>query len=83
MPLCESCDMSGKEKRLGSGLTLDECKLKCIDDDACLGIDFGKAARTGKCYGNYDQNDDYKDNANYDAWYKNPDCGTLCWNNYI
>ena len=48
VPLCTSCDISGGERRVyGTGLTLEQCKSKCLDDTTCLGIDFGKYSRTG------------------------------------
>ena len=79
IPLCESCDISGKEKKIGSRYTLEECKSECSKDDACLGIDFGKGKRSGECYFNYDQGDDSSSHQDFDAWSKSSDCGTLLY----
>ena len=76
-PLCKSCDMKGSEKKVASGLTLEQCKLKCMKDDTCLGIDFGKGYRSGQCFFNYKQNQDYSSNNYYDAYRKDPDCGNF------
>ena len=68
--LCTSCDVSGKEKRIGTGYTLESCKQACIADDSCLAIDFGKNGRFGECYFNYEQNTKYGSHSNFDAWTK-------------
>ena len=81
-PLCESCDMSGREKQVASGLTLEECKLKCMNDNTCLGIDFGKGHRSGACYFNYQQNTRYTRSAYYNAYRKDPKCGKFLTYHY-
>ena len=73
--LCTDCHILGEEGRIGSGYTLQKCKNACLNDTTCLGIDFGKNGRDGECYFNYDQNEDFVDHADFDAWRKNSDCG--------
>ena len=81
-PLCTSCDISGKEEKMGTGMTVEECKLECMDDPNCFGIDFGKDKREGECYFNYEEDVGFGDHDNFDAWRKKPDCGTLLHDNY-
>ena len=80
IPLCESCDISGKEKKIGSRYTLEECKSECSKDADCLGIDFGKGKRSGECYFNYDQGDESSSHQDFDAWSKSSDCGKIFCN---
>ena len=80
-PLCTSCDISGKEEKIGTGMTLEECKLECLDDPNCQGIDFGKDKRNGECYFNYEEGASFGDHENFDAWSKKSECGTLLHNN--
>ena len=75
--LCTSCDISGTESRKGMGLTLDQCKFKCIEDTKCLGIDFGKYSRAGQCYFNFEQNVNFGSHGSFDGWSKSSDCGTF------
>ena len=80
VPLCTSCDISGGERRVyGTGLTLEQCKSKCLDDTTCLGIDFGKYSRTGQCYINYEQNVDYGSHGSFDGWSKSNYCGIFLY----
>ena len=84
-PLCKSCDISGEEERISkirTGMTLEECKLECMDDPICSGIDFGKDNRRGECYINYEEDVSFENHNKFDAWSKNPDCGTLLHYNY-
>ena len=80
-PLCTSCDISGKEEKIGTGMTLEECKLECLDDSNCQGIDFGKDKRYGECYFNYEEGASFGDHENFDAWSKKSECGTLLRDN--
>ena len=81
-PLCTSCDISGKEEKIGTGMTLEDCKFECMEDPICYGIDFGKDKRKGECYFNYEEDVRFGDHNNFVAWSKNPDCGRLLHYNY-
>ena len=74
-PLCKSCDMTGRAVKIATGITLEQCKLKCMNDDSCLGIDYGKGSSFGKCYFNYQQNEGFIRSRFYDAWRKGHECG--------
>ena len=76
LSLCTSCDISGRESSAGTGLTLETCKSKCLDDSTCLGIDFGKGSRAGQCYFNHEQNVRYGSHGGFDGWSKTTECGT-------
>merc|ERR1712216_728044 len=39
---CSSCDLKGKETRIGKGWTLSACESACIKNKACKGIDSGR-----------------------------------------
>ena len=83
-PLCTSCDISGDEERISkirTGMSLEECKLECMEDPICSGIDFGKDKRRGECYINYEEHPRFGYHNNFDAWSKNTDCGTLLYYN--
>ena len=73
--LCTSCDISGRERRVATGLTLERCKSICLNDSTCLGIDFGKNSRAGECYFNFEQNINYESHGNFNAWSKSTNCG--------
>ena len=73
--LCTSCDISGKEEKIGTGYSLVQCKSECLNDAKCLGIDFGKGKRDGECYFNYDEYVGYGSHENFDAWTKTTFCG--------
>ena len=83
--LCTSCDISGSETLVASGITLDECKSKCLSDRSCKGIDFGKGRRAGVCYLNYGwhygdyawKNTDFGYHGYFDGYSKKYDCGNL------
>ena len=75
--LCTSCDISGGEKSGGTGLTLEQCKSKCLDDSTCLSIDYGKDSRAGACYFNIEQNVNAGFHESFDGWSKSTDCGTF------
>ena len=81
IPLCTSCDISGKESRIGQKYTLVQCKTQCLNDTNCLGIDFGKGDRGGECFFNYEQNDDFGNHKNFDGWKKSSNCGVLTFFN--
>ena len=70
-PLCSSCSLLGREKLGGMGLTLEECKKLCMDDETCLGINFGNSL---KCTLNIQQNEKYSKSTYFDAWRKDPEC---------
>ena len=73
-PLCTSCDISGREIRVSQKYTLVQCKTQCLNDNNCLGIDFGKGDRGGECFFNYEQNDDFRSHKNFDGWKKFSNC---------
>jgi len=77
--LCTSCDISGSETTGGSGLSLDQCKSKCLDDASCRGIDFGKGGRAGECYLNHGENVNFGSHDSFDGYSKNSDCGEGRW----
>ena len=77
--VCNNCHITGRETQVAKGITLEECKSRCVDDDTCLGIDFGAE----RCYFNYDQNDNTEAYTGFDAWKKNAECGTLLLLNYL
>jgi len=76
--LCTSCDISGRERRVATGLTLEQCKSICLNDSTCLGIDFGKNSRAGECYFNFEQNINFGSHGNFDAWSKSTNCVLFC-----
>jgi len=76
-PLCTSCDISGSETMAGSGLSLDQCKSKCLDNASCRGIDFGKGGRAGQCYLNLGQNVNFGSHSDFDGYSKNSDCANV------
>jgi len=76
--LCTSCDISGRERRVATGLTLEQCKSICLDNSTCLGIDFGKNSRAGECYFNFEQNINFGSHGNFDAWSKSTNCVLFC-----
>ena len=75
VPLCSSCDISGKETRFGNGLTLEECKSGCLNNITCLGIDFGRYERVGECFFNEEQNVNFEAHESFDGWSKSTNCG--------
>ena len=75
--VCKSCQIQGSETIVGIGLTLRECKSKCIKNDNCLGIDFGKGSRKGICWLQTEQNTRTSNHKYFDSWKKTTDCGTL------
>ena len=81
-PLCTYCDIPGKEKKIGTGMTLGDCKLKCVDDPNCKSIEFGKGGRDGECYFNYERGSYIKDHDHFDAWGKKSQCGSLLHGNF-
>ena len=94
--MCENCDIKGREKKAGSGYSLDDCKLACQIDPDCQGIDFGKGGRRGQCWLNYDHpldmgtKDEYglyihledvvTENGDFDSYIKNPE---ICGTSYF
>ena len=80
VPLCPSCDISGRETRFGAGLTLEECKSGCLNNSTCLGIDFGINGREGECFFNEEQNVNFESHENFDGWSKSTNCGN--YNSY-
>ena len=75
--VCKSCQITGSETKVGTGLTLGECKTKCIEKDNCLGIDFGKGARKGICWLQTEQNTRTSNHNYFDSWKKTTECGKL------
>jgi len=65
---CSSCDLKGKETRIGKGWTLSACESACIKNKACKGIDFGKNGRKGDCFINTGQATAYGHHANFDGY---------------
>jgi len=72
--VCKSCQIVGLETIVGIGLTLAECKTKCIKKDNCLGIDFGKGARKGICWLQTEQNTETSNHNYFDSWKKTTEC---------
>ena len=70
--LCRSCEIRGKEARIGTGYALRQCKSECEFDPECLGIDFGKYHRANEYWFNYEASSIYKYNKdpNFDSWIK-------------
>jgi hypothetical protein len=69
--VCESCDMSGPEKKLGTGFTLQQCKDRCLERNDCHGMDFGKNGQAGECYINIDESTQGgTHHASFDGWIK-------------
>ena len=77
LPLCTSCDISGTETKAGEDITLVECTSRCLNDETCLGIEFGKGGRKGECYLNHDQNVKFRGHAHFDGWSKSTNCSTI------
>ena len=76
LSLCTLCDISGAERKIGTGYALEQCQNECLEDTTCLGIDFGEnGGRSGECYFNFDQNEKFQQHTNFKAWSKNPNCG--------
>ena len=77
LPLCTSCEISGKETRIGSDLSIGQCKAKCLQDKTCIGIDFNND--NGKCYFNHDQHVrvSFDADGKFDAWTKSSKCGKV------
>ena len=62
-------------------MILEECKLQCLDDPNCQGIDFGKDKRNGECYFSKEEGASFGDHENFDAWSKKSECGMLLHDN--
>ena len=77
------CDNSGTEKKFRAGLALEECKSRCLNDDKCLGFEFGKGGRKGECYLNHDQNVKYRGQEHFDGWRKNTNCSNFPFFYYL
>ena len=71
---CESCEISGREKHIKVIKNLYECKMACMNDPRCLGIDFGKKGRDSECYHNYEYVERIG-RENFDAWSKRNELG--------
>merc|ERR1719454_2119956 len=65
--LCQNCDITGSEKKIGV-MDLEKCEKACLADKECKGYDYGKNGREGECYLNYDQGTDTVGHGSFDAW---------------
>ena len=83
LPSFTVCDNSGTEKKFRAGLALEECKSRCLNDDKCLGFEFGKGGRKGECYLNHDQNVKYRGQEHFDGWRKNTNCSNFPFFYYL
>ena len=72
--VCKSCQIQGSETIGGKDLTFEECKSKCVKNDNCLGIDFGKGKKKGICWLQTEQNTKTSHHENFDAWRKTSNC---------
>ena len=79
--MCENCDIKGDEYRVKSNypISLNDCQSLCMEDDRCLGIDYGKGKRRGECYINIGQSKTAKKAETFDAWVWSSDCGTILY----
>jgi len=79
VPLCIGCKIGNEESvHAGGNYILDGCKSLCLEDDTCVGIDFGNVkikenVPFGDCYLNKKR----FDSSSYDAWEKKKEskCG--------
>ena len=73
---CNFCEIRGRERKAGSGWSLEHCQSECLKHNHCLGIDIGNF---GECYHNYDDVRvvGTKGSAWFKAYRKEPYCGTL------
>ena len=77
LPLCTLCDISRTETKAGDDITLVECTSRCLNDDTCLGIEFGKGGRKGECYLNHDQNVKFRGSEHFDGCSKSTNCSNI------
>ena len=75
--VCKSCQIQGSETIAGTDLTFEECKSRCVKNDNCHGIDFGKGTKKGICWLQTEQNTITSHHDSFDAWKKTSHCGTL------
>ena len=68
--LCSSCDYSGSEKKVATGVTLQKCMSMCAAMKACTAIDFGKGNRAGECFVNTGAVKKHSPNGGFDAYVK-------------
>ena len=68
--LCSSCDYSGTEKKVATGVTLQKCMSMCAAMKACTAIDFGKGTRAGECFVNTGAVKKHSPHGGFDAYVK-------------
>ena len=73
--LCSSCDYSGSEKKVATGVTLQKCMSMCAAMKACTAIDFGKGNRAGECFVNTGAVKKHSPNGGFDAYVKKTKSG--------
>ena len=49
-------------------MTLEECKLACMNDTTCSSVDYGKNSRIRECYLNYGNEIKYRDHDDFDSY---------------